>query len=119
MTVQEFYAEIKGNYDEIISRMRKEDRVKKFVFMFLEDESFIGLCDSMEAGNYQDAFRQAHTLKGLCQNLAFSDLYKPVYELTECLRDGACDEKALGYFEQTKQKYEFLVNTIEILQSAK
>ena len=118
MTVQEFYSEIKGNYDEVIGRMRNDARVKKFVFMFLEDETFAGLCSSMETGNYQDAFRQAHTLKGLCQNLAFSDLYEPVHELTECLRGGTCDEKALEYFEQTRQKFEFLTNAIGRLQNA-
>ena len=118
MTVQEFYSEIKGNYDEVIGRMRKDDRVKKFVFMFLGDETFVGLCSSMETGNYQDAFRQAHTLKGLCQNLAFSDLYEPVHELTECLRGGTYDEKALDYFELTKQKFECVKKAIEKLQNA-
>ena len=118
MTVQEFYSKIKGNYEEIIGRMKDDARVKKFVFMFLRDETFDRLCETMEAGNYPDAFRQAHTLKGLCQNLAFSDLYEPVHELTECLRGGTCDEKALEYFELTKQKFEFVKKGIEELQNA-
>ena len=30
----------------------------------------------------------AHTLKGVCQNLGFTNLYQPTYELTEVLRAG-------------------------------
>lgn len=118
MTVQEFYSEIKGNYEEIIGRMRDDARVKKFVFMFLRDETYDRLCEAMDAGNYEDAFRQAHTLKGLCQNLAFSDLYEPVHELTECLRGGICDGKALTYFARIKEKFEFTKKAIGELQSA-
>ena len=119
MTVKEFYSEIKGNYEEIIGRMRDDTRVKKFVFMFLRDETYNRLCDAMAVGNYEDAFRQAHTLKGLCQNLAFSDLCEPVHELTECLRGGTCDDKALTYFAQIKEKFEVVKKAIEELQNAK
>ena len=38
-------------------------------------------------GNYEDAFRSAHTLKGVCQNLFFDCLYEVSNELTELLRD--------------------------------
>lgn len=118
MTVQEFYLEIKGNYEEIIGRMRDDARVKKFVFMFLRDETYDRLCETMDAGNYEEAFRHAHTLKGLCQNLAFSDLSGPVHELTECLRGGICDDRTLTYFAQTKEKFEFVKKAIEELQNA-
>ena len=30
----------------------------------------------MENKNYEDAFRSAHTLKGVCQNLSFDRLYE-------------------------------------------
>ena len=41
----------------------------------------------MENKNYEDAFRSAHTLKGVCQNLSFDRLYEVSNELTELLRD--------------------------------
>ncbi len=31
----------------------------------------------------EDAFRAAHTLKGVCLNLGFSDLYHTSYDITE------------------------------------
>ena len=119
MTVQEFYLEIKGNYEEIIGRMRDDARVKKFVFMFLRDETDNRLWETMDAGNYEEAFRHAHTLQGLCQNLAFSDLSEPVHELTECLRGGTCDDRALTYFAQVKEKFELVKKAIEELQNDK
>ena len=47
-------------------RMVKEERVVKFVRMFERDPSYQGLVDAMDAGDYDEAFRMAHTLKGVC-----------------------------------------------------
>ena len=44
-------------------------------------------CYEAIGGNYEDAFRGAHTLKGVCQNLSFDRLYEASNELTELLRD--------------------------------
>jgi len=38
MTVQEFYDEVGGDYNDIMSRLRTEDRIKKFAGMFARDE---------------------------------------------------------------------------------
>ena len=35
MTVKECYEAIDGNYEEVISRLRSDDRVKKFVLKFI------------------------------------------------------------------------------------
>lgn len=34
MTVQEFYEEVGGDYNDIMSRLRTEERIKKFAGMF-------------------------------------------------------------------------------------
>ena len=39
----------------------------------------------------KEAFRAAHTLKGVCQNLGFTNLYQPTYDLTEVLRTGTLE----------------------------
>ena len=36
MTVEEFYKEIKGDYDEVIKRLRKPEKIPRFVAMFLK-----------------------------------------------------------------------------------
>ena len=54
--------------------------------MFLSDKSFKLLEDSMASENFEEAFRAAHTLKGVSQNLSFTKLYQSSHEITEALR---------------------------------
>lgn len=41
----------------------------------------------MSEKDYGEAFRMAHTLKGICLNLIFDRLSKSLSELTEALRN--------------------------------
>lgn len=86
MTVQEFYAETGGDYNEIMSRLRTDERVVKFAKMFTKDESFHTLVHMMQEGNVDEAFRAAHTMKGVCQNMAFTKLFESSHAITEALR---------------------------------
>ena len=47
--IEEFYKKIKGNYQEAISRMRDNERIKKYLKLFLLDESF----DNLKKSNLQ------------------------------------------------------------------
>ena len=88
MTLKECYAALGGNYDEVMGHLRSERLVQKFVLKFLNDGSYQLLQDSLAAGNREEAFRAAHTMKGVCANLAFNDLLASSEALTEALRDG-------------------------------
>lgn len=88
MTLQECYAAMGGNYDEVIGRLRSEKLVQKFVLKFLNDGSYQLLLDSLAAGDREEAFRAAHTIKGVCANLGFDVLLASSEALTEALRDG-------------------------------
>lgn len=88
MTIKECYAALGGNYDDVASRLRSDRLVQKFVLKFLDDGSYTLLCDSLRDGNVQEAFRAAHTIKGMCQNLSFTRLEKSSTALTEALRGG-------------------------------
>lgn len=74
MTLQECYAALGGDYEDVLARLRSERLVRKFVLKYLDDPSFTLLCSSMEEKNYEEAFRAAHTIKGMCQNLSFTKL---------------------------------------------
>lgn len=86
MTIQECYAALEGSYEEVLGRLYSEALVQKFVGKFLTDKSFQLLEDSLKAGDYGEAFRAAHTLKGVAQNLSFTRLYQSSHEITEALR---------------------------------
>ena len=87
MTMRECYEAIGGNYEAVLGRLHSEALIRRFALKFLEDQSYIQLKQALENKNYEDAFRGAHTLKGVCQNLSFDHLYEVSNELTELLRD--------------------------------
>ena len=88
MTLKECYAALGGDYDEVMGRLRSERLVQKFVLKFLNDGSYQLLQDSLAGGDREEAFRAAHTIKGVCGNLAFNTLLESSDRLTEALRDG-------------------------------
>ena len=88
MTLKECYAALGGDYDEAMGRLRSEKLVQKFVLKFLNDGSYGLLCGSLASGDRDEAFRAAHTIKGVCANLAFNALLESSEALTEALRDG-------------------------------
>lgn len=104
MTLKECYTALEGSYDEVIGRLRSERLVQKFVLKFLEDGSYKLLCDSLEEGDWNEAFRAAHTIKGMCQNLGFTMLGASADALTEALRGGN-HTGAEKLFAQVKDDY--------------
>ncbi len=86
MTLEELYRAIDGNYQSICERLRKEERIEKFVLLFLKDQSYSMFQEAIQAGHTENAFRAIHTLKGVCMNLSFDELYRFASEITEFLR---------------------------------
>ena len=76
MTMQECYKAIGGNYEAVLGRLHSEALIQRFTLKFFEDQSYLQLKQALENKNYEDAFRSAHTLKGVCQNLSFDRLYE-------------------------------------------
>ena len=57
-----------------------------------------------------------HTrLKGVCQNLGFTNLYQPTYDLTEVLRTGTL-EGTKELFDSVTCQYKITINAIRALQ---
>lgn len=88
MTISECYDAMGGNFSDVKGRLLTEERVKKFALRFMTDQSFELLKTSLADKNYEEAFRAAHTLKGVCQNLGFERLFKSAFEISEALRGG-------------------------------
>lgn len=86
MTLKECYVALEGDYNDVMSRLMTEKLVSKFVLKFLNDGSYNNLVQSLKDGNIEVAFRAAHTLKGVCQNLSFTKLYQSSNDMTEALR---------------------------------
>ena len=76
MTVKECYEQMGADYEGVLGRLRSEALIKKFAKKFLDDGSYASLKKGLEEQNGEEAFRAAHTLKGVCQNLGFDNLYE-------------------------------------------
>ena len=115
MTVEECYDKIGGNYKEVIQRLPGESFVKKFAIKFLDDPSFATLKKALEEQDLETAFRGAHTLKGVCQNLSFDALYEVSAALTESLRAGTLEGSG-PLFAKVEEQYQRTVAGLRELQ---
>ena len=114
MTVQECYEAFGGNYQEVISRLRTDERVAKFLQRVVDDGSYKLLCDSVAGGNVDEAFRAAHTLKGVCGNLSITKLGESSSELTEILREHrTLGDEIQPLLQRVKEDYELTINAIK------
>ncbi len=116
MTLPECYGKLQGDYDEVVSRLRSDRLIQKFVLKFLDDESYANLCAAMEAENREEAFRAAHTIKGMCQNLSFTRLGESAHQLTEALRN-TWGDNAQELFRQVQADYDLTAGAIKELKA--
>lgn len=114
MTIEECYQALGGDYAGVSARLPSQRLIEKFVVKFLEDKSFEELCQYMETENRGEAFRAAHTLKGVCANLGFAKLMDSASKLTEVLRQERQDipEEAPAIFKDVKRDYDMTVEAI-------
>ncbi len=113
MTLKQLYNSIVGDYDDVVKRLISEELVSRFVVKFVADDSFSVLNEGMRERDAEKAFRGAHTLKGVAQNLGFTALGKSAAELTEVLRGGAFTTNADELFEKVKADYENVISAIK------
>lgn len=107
MTIKECYEQMGADYEDVHSRLRMDTLIRKFFLKFPDDKSFEQLKEALETGDYEGAFRGAHTLKGVAQNLGFTSLYEAAHRLTEDLRPGGeiASEEIQTAFGAVKDAY--------------
>lgn len=88
MTVQEFYTAVGSDYNEVIGRLGKEERIYKYLDRFAQSNSIAEVDTALEAKNWEAAFRATHSLKGVCLNLGIGKLGASSSNLCEMLRGG-------------------------------
>lgn len=116
MTVKECYEVMKGDYDDVISRLRTDERVKKFLLKVLDDASYATLCSALERQDIEEAFRAAHTLKGVCKNLSLTNLAYSASNLTEALRGRQeYGDDIDPLFKKVKKDYSLTMACIQML----
>ena len=111
LTLQEFYSVVGGDYQDAVSRMMMESMLRKFLMKFPTDPSFSTLEEALRNNDREEAFRAAHTIKGLCLNLGFGNLYTSSNALTEALRN-EMPTNAAELFEAVKADYTLTLDAV-------
>ena len=88
MNLKDCYTAFGGDYEEVMTRLRLEKTVTKFLLKFSEDKSFFMFIEAFARKDYDEALRFIHTLKGICQNLSFTRLYECSSQITKACREG-------------------------------
>ena len=118
MTIKSLYEAVGGDYKDVVKRLISEEFAAQLALGFLDDDGFSSLEKAMKNRNAEDAFRAAHTLKGVALNLGFKNLGESASELTEILRkrtfDGA-DEP----FEKVRADYAVVISALRFYVSAR
>ncbi len=115
MTLQECYTALGGDYEGVTARLRGERLVRKFVLKFLDDKSYELFCAMMAEKNYEEAFRAAHTIKGVSDNLGFTHLHAVSSRMADALRHGWTPE-ADTLVDALAESYQKTVSAIRAYQ---
>lgn len=115
-----FYEQVEGDLDDVRKRLLTDERIEKFVRVFIADETYATLEKAFAEGRSEPAFRAAHTLKGISRDLGFSSLSEKASELTEALRaddDGAYGsiEDAASLYDRVRDAYGAIVEAVPLL----
>ncbi|MDE6912402.1 MAG: Hpt domain-containing protein [Lachnospiraceae bacterium] len=89
----------------------------KFILKFKDDKNYAALKDALDQRNYEEAFKAAHTLKGVSANLGLNPIYDCASAVTELLRGKEASEVDNEKVEQEKkaleEAYKLFIGIIE------
>ncbi|MDE6584617.1 MAG: Hpt domain-containing protein [Anaeroplasmataceae bacterium] len=112
MDVREFYKSLNIDPTEVLHRFGdNEQMLTKFLTKFLNDTTFVQLTQALEVKDWELVFRTAHTLKGLCGNFDFKELFELSAKIVERYRANDYDSIP-EWFEKLKVCYQNTTNTL-------
>lgn len=116
MDFNDFYAEVGGDYNEVISRLGKDDRIIKYLMRFSESDSLSEFDSAFTDRNCEECFRALHSIKGMCLNLGLGNLGNSSSELCEKFRNGLPDEDVSEMILKVKSDFAKTLDSINKLQ---
>ena len=85
MSLEIAYAAMGGDLETVRGRLLTDERIEKLAKIFLQDTSMQTLESALEAGDLPEAYRGAHTLKGVSRDLGFTPLFEAAAALSDAL----------------------------------
>ena len=114
MTIEECYSIMGGDCDGIKRRLGNEALIAKLSLKFLSAKEYTEIGTAIGERDWEKAFMNAHTLKGVALNLGYNDLAKATSSLTELLRPRTLDNprEADRLYLSVTSEYNKVINAI-------
>ena len=93
------------------------DLYKRMALEYEGDEHLVSLVAAMDVKDYDEAYKQAHALKGVAGNLSFAKLYEVAAVVSDALKAGEPEAAAerMGALEAAHEK---VLEGLEVLRGA-
>lgn len=111
-------AESGADVEGTLSRFAGNEAIYlKFLLKFKDDPNFDKLKESLEQGDLEEAFKAAHTLKGVSVNLGLTPLFDAASVMVELLRGKTASEadtvQTTAQMNAIEKVYQLFINLIE------
>lgn len=106
MTTKEIYDELKEDYEDVLGRLRKPERVTTYLKRIVTDNYIENITTAYENKDYNNLFIVSHTLKGMALNIGLKQLSEKSSELCESVRDGEVKGDIDSLYDNLLKYYE-------------
>ena len=103
MTIQECYAKMGADYDEVVTRLGTGKKLPDYARMFLADDNFNKLRAALAQGDVEAAFFAAHEVRGMCLNLGYDNQSPILGELIRALKKNDIETARQKFRRATRQ----------------
>ena len=120
MTIEECYSIMGGDWDGIKRRLGNDALIAKLSLKFLSAEEYSEIGDAINNRDWEKAFLNAHTLKGVALNLGYNELAKAASALTELLRPRKLDNprEAERLYLSITSEHNKVINAINVYKES-
>lgn len=115
MMIEELYSQIGGDYEGVLRRFGSEERILKYIRLFIAGDDYNDILTSLECGDAEKGLLFAHNLKGVGLNLGLTGVWDVCAKMCESLREGEACEKAMQLLPQLKKEIESIKELVEQL----
>ena len=120
MTIEECYSIMGGDWDGIKRRLGNDALIAKLSLKFLSSKEYSEIGDAINNRDWEKAFLNAHTLKGVALNLGYNELAKAASALTELLRPRKLDNprEAERLYLSITSEHNKVINAINVYKES-
>lgn len=115
MTIRELYQQMDADYDDLLTRLPKEELVGRFLQKYIDSSDFEKMIKAYVDEDYEKVFETSHNLKGMSANLSLIKTQKTISEICEAVRNGPPQTDISDLIEQAKQDHALLLTLMDQL----